>query len=89
MAVASYHVEVTKSAAKTLRGLPTRDQERIRARLRALANDPTPTSASKLVGVDAWRIRQGDYRIVYTITDSILLVTVIKIDHRSTVYRRR
>ncbi len=84
-----YAVEIATPAVKTLRNLPRPDQRRIAARIDALAENPRPPGVEKLEGADdLYRIRAGDYRIVYRIEDERLLVLVIRIGHRREVYRR-
>ena len=86
--MASYNIELKRSAAKELETIGNRkDRRRIVARIRALAKDPRPAGSQKLSGEELYRVRQGDYRIVYSIDDDILLVVVIKIGHRRDVYR--
>lgn len=84
----SYTVEIERVAAKALADMQRRDQERIIARLDLIADDPRHHGAVKLEGANAWRSRVGDFRIVYVIDDSVMLVTVTRIAHRSDVYRR-
>lgn len=86
--MASYSVLITKSAAKELERVPTKDRQRIVAKISSLADDPRPAGAEKLSGEDKYRVRQGDYRILYEIVDSDLIVTVVRIGHRREVYRR-
>ena len=85
--MASYKLEIKRSAAKELEHLPAKDRTRIIARLRALAADPRPPGCEKLSGQDRYRVRQGNYRILYEINDSIVLVIVVRIAHRREVYR--
>ncbi len=85
--MASYSILITRSAAKELERVPTKDRERIVRRIGALADDPRPTGAEKLSGDDKYRIRQGDYRILYEIEDQLLVVTVVRIGNRREVYR--
>ncbi len=61
--------------------------QRLGARIDALADDPRPPSATKLVGSEYWRVRVGDYRVVYDIHDDELIVLVVRIAHRREVYR--
>jgi mRNA interferase RelE/StbE len=85
--MASYHVALTSSAEKELRRLPRQLVARIIARLENLAANPRPQDSKKLKGGDReWRIRIGDYRVVYTIDDAKALVEVTRIRHRSDVY---
>jgi len=85
--VASYSVVVKRSAAKEIEALPPKDRRRVVARIQGLAADPRPAGSEKLSGDEKYRIRQGDYRILYEIIDDILVVTVVKVGHRSDVYR--
>jgi len=86
--VASYSVLITKSAAKELEAVPTKDRQRIVTRIRSLADDPRPVGVEKLSGDEKYRIRQGDYRILYEIVDEELIVTVVRVGNRRDVYRR-
>lgn len=86
--MASYNVLMTRSAAKELESVPTKDRQRIVTKIGALASNPRPAGAEKLSGEDKYRIRQGDYRILYEIVDEDLVVTVVRIGNRREVYRR-
>jgi mRNA interferase RelE/StbE len=87
--MASYRVVLTASAEKELKKLPGRAAARIISRLENLASNPRPSGCKKLIGGDReWRIRAGDYRVVYTIDDARSLVEVTRIRHRSVVYER-
>jgi len=77
--VASYSLEIKRSAAKELAQLPPKDRGRVVARIQALADDPRPVGAEKLSGQERYRVRQGDYRILYEIEDQILRIMVVKI----------
>ena len=77
--MASYSLEIKRSAAKELAQLPPKDRGRIVARIQALADDPRPVGAEKLSGQERYRVRQGDYRILYEIEDQILRIMVVKI----------
>lgn len=82
-----YSVELKPSARKELERLPGRVIERIFPRLEALENEPRPAGCKKLKGgQDEWRIRVGDYRVVYTVDDVKLRVSVTRVRHRSEVY---
>jgi mRNA interferase RelE/StbE len=85
--VASYRLLIKPSAAKELEAVPRRDRRRLAMRMRDLAQQPRPPGAEKLSGHDLYRVRQGNYRILYEIVDQDLTVTVIKIGHRRDVYR--
>lgn len=83
-----YRVEVRKSAAKEIRAIARKqDRQRVVDRIAALADDPRPPGCTKLSGREAYRIRQGDYRIVYTVEDDVLVVEMVKVGHRRDVYR--
>jgi mRNA interferase RelE/StbE len=82
-----YSIFIKKSATKELEGLPKRDLVKVLARIETLADDPRPTGAEKLAGLELYRVRQGSYRIVYSIEDRVLTVWVVKVGHRREVYR--
>jgi mRNA interferase RelE/StbE len=83
-----YHVEIARRAVKALAALPRQDQQRIRAAIDLLANDPRPPGCKKLAGDElAYRVRTGDYRIIYDIHDDRLVVQVVRVGHRRDVYR--
>ena len=86
--MASYSIQLTRSAAKELERIPLKDRRRIVDRITALADDPRPAGAERLSGDDKYRIRQGDYRILYEIVDYELIVAVVRVGHRREVYRR-
>ena len=84
-----YRIELTPSAARELRRLDPAARRRVQAAVELLADDPRPPSATRLVGgAGEWRVRTGDYRVVYEIRNDVLLVLVIRIGHRRDVYRR-
>lgn len=86
--MSSYRVALAASAAKELHGLPTKMVARIIPRLEHLASTPRPTGCKKLKGGDKeWRIRVGDYRIVYVVDDATRTVDVTRIAHRREVYK--
>ena len=80
-----YRVEFRPSAARQLRKLDHQTQERLRGAITLLAEDPRPPASRQLRGRPGWRVRVGDYRIVYTIDDGLLVVVVITIGHRREV----
>jgi mRNA interferase RelE/StbE len=82
-----YQVILSKSVQKQLDRLPDEIAKRILERLIALESNPRPADVKKLKGRDAWRIRVGDYRVIYEIHDRVLQVIVITIGHRREVYR--
>lgn len=84
----SYSVRIKRSALKELETIGTKaDRRRIVQRIRALARDPRPLGAQKLSGRERYRLRQGKYRILYTIHDNVLTVHVVRIAHRRDAYR--
>jgi mRNA interferase RelE/StbE len=83
----AYRIEYTPSAAKTLRNYDRVLQRRILAKIEKLSENPRPMGATKLSGHEAYRIRIGDYRIIYAIADEKLLVLVVEIGNRRDVYR--
>jgi len=85
--VASFSVLIKRSAAKELERLPDKIRRQVVSRITALAVQPRPAGCEKLTGEELYRIRQGDYRIVYSIVDAELIVHVIRIANRRDVYR--
>lgn len=85
--MAGYSIFLKASAAKELEAIPKRDLQRIIERIAGLADDPRPTGSEKLSGQDRYRIRQGNYRIIYSIQDLELTIWVVKVGHRREVYR--
>ncbi len=86
--MAAYSIFIKKSAARELEELGKNDLAKILKRIGTLAENPRPAGAEKLAGVELWRIRQGNYRIVYSIEDDVLTVWVVKVGHRREVYRK-
>jgi mRNA interferase RelE/StbE len=85
-----YRIEFTPAAVRQLRKVDPQTRRRIQAAVELLATQPRPPGAKKLVGGDGeWRVRTGDYRIVYQVRDNALLVLVIAIGHRSSIHRDR
>jgi mRNA interferase RelE/StbE len=85
--VANYKLLIKPSAVKELEALPAKDRRRLVARLQRLSSDPRPPGSEKLSGHDLYRIRQGNYRVLYSVEDLALVVLVIKVGHRRDVYR--
>jgi mRNA interferase RelE/StbE len=83
----SYSILFRDSAVKELRSVPKHDLERIVQRVASLAEDPRPRGSEKLSGQERYRLRQGDYRIIYSIQDQELTIWIVKIGHRREVYR--
>ncbi len=84
--MARYRIEIKRSAAKELETIQGKTRERIVETIRSLAVDPRPPHATKLSGEEKYRLRQGDYRILYRIQDEVVTVVVVKIGHRRDVY---
>ncbi|WP_144753469.1 type II toxin-antitoxin system RelE family toxin [Curtobacterium pusillum] len=85
----TYAVEVRPSAAKAIRKLPPDGRRRIEGLLAILAEHPRPPAARKLVSRPGWRVRSGDYRLIYEIDDGRLVVVVVNAGHRREIYRER
>jgi mRNA interferase RelE/StbE len=84
----AYSIEFKPAAFRSLAGLPREAQRPLRSRIDSLAVNPFPSGVKKLEGgKDLFRIRAGDYRVVYQVRKKILLVLVISIGHRKDVYR--
>ena len=85
--MATYKILIKPSAVKELKLIPVKDIQRITNKIQSLAIEPRPFSYEKLSGQEKYRIRQGNYRIIYSIEDEELLIYVIKIGHRRDVYQ--
>lgn len=86
----TYRIELSPAAARQLRKLDGPALLRVQAVVELLARQPRPAGAKKLVGGQGeWRVRTGDYRIIYEIDDGVLLVLVLAIGHRRDIYRQR
>lgn len=83
-----YSIRVEPAAQRALAKVDGSVRDRLRAAIALLAQDPRPPAARRLVGRDAWRVRIGDYRIIYEIEDSMLVVVVVALGHRGEVYSR-
>lgn len=83
-----YTIDITKSAEKELAKIPTQYADKIVGKIRLLADSPYPNGCKKLAGSEhSYRIRIGDYRVIYTVFDDKLVIQVIKVGHRKEVYR--
>lgn len=85
--MAAYELLIRPSVKKDVKKIPADDLKKILDRIEALREDPRPPGSVKLSGMEYYRIRQGDYRIVYEIQDGRLIVIVIKVGHRRDLYR--
>lgn len=83
-----YRIELRPAALRALRKLDPQIRGRVQGAIALLAEDPRPPNARKLKGRDAYRARVGNYRIIYTIEDNVLLVVVVTLGHRRDVYER-
>jgi mRNA interferase RelE/StbE len=86
--VSSYHIELLPAAVRALRKLDPAVRPRIQGAIELLAIDPRPPAARALRGRPGYRVRVGDYRIIYLIEDDVLVVVVVTVGHRSDVYKR-
>lgn len=84
----SYRIEWVVSAEREFLRLPKPERRRIAVRVEALADKPRPAGCVKLSGAaNLWRIRVGDYRVIYAIHDAVEVLTVTRVGHRRDVYR--
>lgn len=83
----AYRIELRPAAVRALRKVHPQDRRRIQGAIALLAQDPRPPGARALSGRPALRVRVGDYRIIYTVEDDVLLVVVVTLGHRRDVYR--
>ena len=83
-----YKVSIKRSAVKEIEAIPQKkERQRIIRRIGQLTEDPRPPGSKKLSGNEKYRVRQGTYRIVYSIEDNELIVVVVKVGHRKDIYR--
>lgn len=85
--MAEYKIYFKESVEKDFRTIPKKDLQKIILRIQALARVPRPPGHEKLTGQERYRIRQGHYRIIYSIQDEEFTVWVVKIGHRRDIYR--
>ena len=83
-----YKLFIEKSAQKELSKIPRSDQDRIINSVHNLAEKPRPSGVKKLSGRDAWRLRVGNYRVIYEIHADKLVILIISIGHRKDIYRK-
>lgn len=84
--MAKYELSVKKSAVKELEGIPKKELQKIVKKIQDLSSEPRPQGSQKLSHKEQYRIRQGDYRVIYSIDDDNLAVHIIKVGHRREVY---
>jgi len=82
-----YEISVKKSAVKELEDIPKKELQKIINKIKSLSSDPRPQGSQKLSHREQYRIRQGDYRIIYSVQDDELTVHIIKVGHRKEIYR--
>jgi mRNA interferase RelE/StbE len=85
--MAGYSIFLKESVRKDLADVPAKELKRLIERIDSLADNPRPQGCDKLSGQERYRIRQGNYRIIYSIQDTELTVWVVKVGHRREVYR--
>ena len=85
--MASYRILIKPSAIKEIEAIPQRDRQRIVARIQGLSTDPRPPRCEKLSCQGKFRLRQGAYRIVYSVNDDESSLLIVKVGHRKEVYR--
>ena len=85
--MAKYRIELKKSVQKDFDPIPKKDLQRIVQAIQSLADDPRPPQSKKLSGYEQYRLRQGNYRILYEIKDDLLIVFVVDVGHRKDIYR--
>ncbi|MDT0264282.1 type II toxin-antitoxin system RelE family toxin [Jatrophihabitans lederbergiae] len=86
----TYRITIAPAAARQLRKFDPQVRRRIQAALELLSSNPRPPAATQLVGgAGEWRVRTGDYRIVYEIKDEELVVLVLRVGHRREIYKAR
>ena len=85
--MASYSLLIKPSALKELEAVPLKNRRRLVTRIEGLAANPRPHGCEKLSGLEQYRIRQGDYRVIFGVDDEARTVVVVKIGHRRDVYR--
>ena len=86
--MSNYKIEFKKSALKEIKKINKTDAKKIMARIGELASEPRPFNCIKLTNDDKYRVRVGDYRVLYAIIDDLLVINVVKIKHRKEVYKQ-
>jgi mRNA interferase RelE/StbE len=82
-----YSLFILPQAQRAMASLETQDREKIRKAILALQENPRPTHCRKLTGRDGWRMRVGNYRVIYEIDDAARSVTILNVGHRREIYR--
>ena len=86
--MSEYRIELRPAAIRALRKLDKPTRLRIQGVIALLAEDPRPPAARALQGRPGWRVRVGDYRVIYTVADDVLLVLIVTLGHRREIYDR-
>lgn len=84
----TYRIEILPVASREIRKLPPEAKRRVQAIIELLADDPRPPAAKKLVARPEWRVRTGDYRVIYRVEDDVLTVVLVRAGHRRDIYDR-
>lgn len=84
----NYRIEVRPAAVRALKQVDHQDRPRLQAAIALLSSNPRPPCATSLRGRDGFRVRVGNYRIIYTVDDDVLVVVVVTLAHRRDVYER-
>ncbi len=87
MPTSGYTIELSKAAAREMRKLPRQHKVAVATAIESLASEPRPVGCTKLTDADGYRIRVGDYRVVYDIHDEKLVVLVLHVGNRDEIYR--
>ena len=82
-----YKIEIKRSAQKEIQSLPKKDAQRIISKIQTLAEDPRGSDSKKLSAQERYRVRVGQYRILYEIHDLVLLIMIVRVAHRKKAYR--
>jgi mRNA interferase RelE/StbE len=83
----NYEVKILRGAVKQLESVPNTDYLAVKSKIMSLSENPRPDGYIKLKGRQGYRVRQGNYRIIYDILDNVLIVRIIRIGHRKDIYR--
>jgi len=83
-----YKIEIKKSAAKEIHKLPQKNLKRVLTKIQSLSGNPRPMDSKKLSAQEKYRVRVGQYRILYSIHDDVLIIVVVKVGHRKDIYEK-
>lgn len=83
----AYRIEILPSAARAIRKLPADGKRRVQAIIELLGEEPRPPAAKKLTARPEWRVRSGDYRVLYRIEDQRLVVVIVAAGRRDSIYK--